>query len=120
MFVLKGILRAESQEKIMIYLFLRESGYAQAIANFFGITLSSVQSQLNRMEEDGVIVGTEIGKTRQFIFNPRYVFRKELILLLEKAVDAYPPALVEELRMNRRRPRARGKPVNYLDNGEAS
>ena len=37
MFVLKGILRAESQEKILIYLLIRESGYGKAIAEFYGL-----------------------------------------------------------------------------------
>ena len=36
MFVLKGILRAESQEKILIYLLLRQTGYAKNIAEFYG------------------------------------------------------------------------------------
>lgn len=118
MFVLKGLLRAESQEKIMIYLLLREAGYAQSIAKFFDLTLSSVQSQLNRMEEDGVIVATTVGRTRQFTFNSSYAFKNELRALLEKAVEAYPKKIVEELLMNRRRPRSKGKPVNYLDESE--
>ena len=37
MFVLKGILRAESQEKILLYLLARESGYGKAIAEFFSL-----------------------------------------------------------------------------------
>jgi hypothetical protein len=43
MFVLKGILRAESQEKILLYLLVRESGYGKAIAEFFGLSTNSVQ-----------------------------------------------------------------------------
>ncbi|WP_290586463.1 MULTISPECIES: hypothetical protein [unclassified Ketobacter] len=35
MFVLKGILRAESQEKILIYLLLNGSGYGKSIAEFW-------------------------------------------------------------------------------------
>ena len=56
MFALKGVLRAESQEKILIYLLLRNSGYGKGIAEFFGLSQNSVQKQLVRMEEDGVVV----------------------------------------------------------------
>ena len=38
MFVLNGILRAESQEKILVYLLVRETGYGKAIAEFFDLS----------------------------------------------------------------------------------
>ncbi len=50
MFVLRGILRAESQEKILLYPLVRESGYGKAIAEFFGLSTNSVQKQLARLE----------------------------------------------------------------------
>lgn len=51
MFVLKGILRAESQEKILIYLLLNGSGYGKSIAEFYDIPQNPVQKQLARLEQ---------------------------------------------------------------------
>lgn len=70
MFVLKGILRAESQEKILLYLLVRESGYGKAIAEFFGLSTNSVQKQLARLEEDSVVVSRAVGRMREYQLNP--------------------------------------------------
>jgi hypothetical protein len=47
--------------------------------------------------------------------NPRFFLRKELTALLLKVIDAYPPAWKEKLLFNRRRSRAKGKPVVFLE-----
>ena len=57
----------------------------------------------------GVLVSHTVGKTRPYVFNPRYPFLNELKNLLEKALSFYPVNEQEELVMNRRRPRAKGK-----------
>ena len=46
MFILKGILWAETQEKTLIYLLLRGSGYGKSIAEFYGTPTNPVQKQL--------------------------------------------------------------------------
>ena len=111
MFVLKGVLRAESQEKILIYLMLRGSGYGKAIAEFYEISSNSVQKQLVRLEEDGVLVSHLIGKLREYQLNPRYPFLTPLKELLKSALSAYPDSMIQELTMTRSRPRAAGKPI---------
>ena len=110
MFILKGILRAESQEKILIYLMLRGSGYGKAIAEFYETSSNSVQKQLARLEEDGVLVSRLIGKLREYQLNPRYPFLSPLKELLKSALTAYPDAIIQSLTMARSRPRAAGKP----------
>ena len=114
MFVLKGILRAESQEKILLYLLVREFGYGKAIAEFFGLSTNSVQKQLARLEEDGVVVSRAVGRMRQYQLNPRYAFSAPLRELLKSALEVYPDKLVNELAMPRTRPRKAGKPEQYI------
>lgn len=114
MFVLKGILRAESQEKILIYLLLRQSGYGKAIAEFFGVPLNPIQKQLARLEADGVIVSKTIGKVRDYALSPRYPFIQPLKGLLKEAVEAYPTNIVSELMVERTRPRQAGKPIKQV------
>jgi predicted ArsR family transcriptional regulator len=114
MFVLKGILRAASQEKILLYLLVRESGYGKAIAEFFGLSTNSVQKQLVRLEEDGVVVSRLIGRLREYEMNPRYAFTESLRQLLKSALSAYPDTVVNDLAMQRTRPRKSGKPERYV------
>lgn len=112
MFVLKGVLRAESQEKILLYLFLRESGYGKAIADFFELSTNAVHKQLLRLEEDSVVVGRAVGRAREYQLNPRYAFSAPLRALLKSALAAYPDTLVRKLAMSRQRPRKSGKPTD--------
>ena len=111
MFALSGILRAESQEKILIYLLIRESGYGKGISDFFGISQNAVQKQLVRLEEDGVVVGRQIGTVREFQLNPRYPFLKPLKELVKTAVAIYPKDVIQKLGITRTRPRKSGKPL---------
>ena len=116
MFVLRGILRAESQEKILIYLYLREKGYGKTIAEFYGVSQNAIQKQLARMEQDSLLVSGLIGKVRQYQLNPQYAFMEQLKTLLKSAIDVYPPAIIKELLIRRMRPRKAGKPTIRVQN----
>lgn len=111
MFVLKGVLRAETQEKILIYLLLRGAGYSKAIADFYEVPLTPVHKQLLRLESDGVVVSQPIGKVRNYELNPRYPFMAPLKELLKTAIAAYPDEVINSLLIRRTRPRAAGKPT---------
>jgi predicted ArsR family transcriptional regulator len=111
MFVLKGVLRAESQEKILLYLLLRDTGYGKAIAEFFELSTNSVHKQLLRLEEDSVVVSRSVGRLREYQLNPSYPFSAPLRELLKSALAAYPDTLVRKLAMSRQRPRKTGKPI---------
>jgi hypothetical protein len=66
------------------------------------------------LESDGVLVAKPYGRTICYSMNPRFFLRKELTALLLKVIDAYPPEWREKLLLNRRRDRAKGKPVVLL------
>jgi len=107
--MIEVLLGSKNAERVLIYIFSREEGYPREIARFFDTDLKSIQKQLGKFESGGVLVSREVGRTRPYVFNPRYPFLNELKALLEKALSFYPEADREELTMNRRRPRARGK-----------
>jgi predicted transcriptional regulator len=115
MFILKGILRAESQEKILIYLLVRERGYGKAIAEFFDCPPNPIQKQLFRLEKEGVLVSHSLGRMREYQLNPRYAFYTPLKNLLKATLQAYPGKLRNALAMERRRPRAAGKTVRRAE-----
>lgn len=108
--ILDSLLGSENRERVLIFLKAREEGYASEIAAFFKTDLYSIQNQLERLEAGGIITSRSVGRTVLYQFNPRYFLLDELEVLLEKALIYYPKDLREELLMNRRRPRRRGKP----------
>jgi len=109
--MIETILGSESAERVLIYILVREKGYASEIADFFDVDLSPIQKQLLKFEAGGVLVSTLAGRTRIFQFNPTYAFLPELKELLQKAFQFYPQEEMERLKFKRRRPRRTGKPV---------
>jgi len=107
--MIEVLLGSKNAERVLIYIFSREEGYAREISSFYKTDLKSIQMQLDKFEKSGVMVSREVGRTRPYAFNPRYPFLNELKSLLEKALSFYPQEEQDELLINRRRPRARGK-----------
>ncbi|MBI5933955.1 MAG: winged helix-turn-helix transcriptional regulator [Chloroflexi bacterium] len=107
--MIETLLGSRNAERVLVYIFSRDEGYAREIAGFFGVDLKPIQMQLDKFEESGVLVSRLVGRTRPYSFNPRYPFLSELKALLEKALSFYSANEQEELIMNRRRPRAKGK-----------
>jgi hypothetical protein len=107
--MIESLLGSKNAERVLMYIFAREEGYAREIANFYNTDLKSIQNQLDKFERSGVLVSRSVGRTRPYVFNPRYPFLNELKSLLEKAFSFYSADRQEGLIMNRRRPRARGK-----------
>jgi len=109
--MLQPILGSENIERVLVFIFTRNEGYATEIARFFETDLYGIQNQLDKLETGGVLVSRLVGRTRLYTFNPRYPFLKEIKTLLDKALSFYPAEVREKLLMNRRRPRRRGKPL---------
>ncbi len=109
--MIESILGSANAERILVYLFVREKGYAREIAAFYETDLTPIQNQLQKFELGGVLVSFLVGRTRVFEFNPRYVFLPELKALLAKAFTFYSPEEIEKLKMVRKRPRRTGKPL---------
>jgi predicted transcriptional regulator len=109
--MLTPLLGSENSERVLIFLLARDNGYAREISQFFDTNLYAIQRQLDKLETGGILVSKTVGRTRLYQFNPRYTFLEELKSLLAKALSFYPESVREELLMNRRRPRSRGKPL---------
>jgi hypothetical protein len=109
--MLEPLLGSTNAERALLYLLVREQGYASEIAEYFDTDLYGIQKQLDKLENGGVLISHKAGKTRLFTISPRYAFIKELRLLLEKALTYYPIDEQDRLRITRRRPRRKGKPL---------
>ena len=109
--MIEVLLGSKNAERVLLYIFTREEGYAREIASFYETDLKPIQMQLDKFEKGGILVSRSIGRTRPYAFNPRYPFLTELKALLEKAFSFYPAGEHEALTMNRRRPRGKGKEI---------
>ncbi len=109
--MLEPLLGSTNAERALIFIYARNEGYAREIARFYGADPDSIQKQLARLEAGGVLFSKSAGRTRLYAFDPRYPFLAELKRLLAKALSFYPEQNREQITMNRRRPRRRGKPL---------
>lgn len=109
--MLESIFGNNTTEKILFFFQQYKEGYPSEIAKVFKIPLFSVQNQLQRLENGGILVSKLYGKVRLYQFNPRYHFLKELQSLLQKALNALPKEELDKYYMRRTRPRRTGKPL---------
>jgi len=114
--MLKVLLGSKDKELVLQYILSKNEGYASKIARFYNIKPSQISRQLEALEDGGVLVGFQVGRSRLYRFNPSYYFLPELKLLLKKAVEAYPDELREKLMFNRTAPRKKTKP--YILKGD--
>ncbi len=106
----KPLFGSEKKGKILLYLYSNREAYPTEIAKAFKFYLNAVQNQLLNMERDGILYSRLKGKVRLFGINPRYPFNKELVAILEKALDFVSKEEKEKLYTPRLRPRRTGKP----------
>jgi len=109
--MLEPLLGSTNAERVLMFIATREEGYAREIARYFDTDLYAIQKQLDKLESGGVLASRLAGRTRIYVFNPRYPFLNELKTLLLKALSFYPRDEQDRLGMNRRRPRRREKPL---------
>lgn len=108
--MLEPLLSSKVKERILFYLLTHGEAYPREMAAALGNALDTVQQQLRRLEDGGVVSSRLRGKVRLFALNPRYAFRRELAALLGKALEFLPRDDRERLYLPRLRPRRTGKP----------
>lgn len=108
--MLEPIFGNKTVEKALFFLRRYGQGYARGIAATFGLPLYSVQQQLKRLENGGVLASRLVGKSRVYVISPRYPFKIPLENLLDAAFKALTADEVNRYYMARTRPRRAGKP----------
>lgn len=109
--MLSRLFGSRTAELVFYYLFVYEKGYATKISGLYGVSLNTVQKQLIKFEDAGILVSFLEGRTRVFRWNPRYPFLPELKALLEKALKYLPENEKSKYFKERTRPRRTGKPI---------
>lgn len=109
--MLEPLLESGPKEKILLYIRTHGESYAREIARAFGLYGNTVQYQLLKLENGGVLYSKLKGRVRLFGINPRYPFKRELEALLDKALTFVPEDERRRLFTPRLRPRRTGKPL---------
>ena len=109
--MLEELFGSKNRERVLQYILANNQGYSKEIADFYSSSVDPIKKQLERLEIGGILVSKTVGRTRLFMFNPRYAFKDELIALLEKARVYYSVEEQERLTKQRKRPRRTGKPL---------
>ena len=109
--MLEPLLGSINRERVLLFLYSRDEGYAREIARFYKTDISQIQKQLERLEIGNIVYSKNLGKTRLYSLNPRYPFLDELQALLEKVLSFIPSDEFEKLTRSRKRPRRKGKPL---------
>ena len=89
-------------------LALLEESYPSEIARLLEAPMYSVQTILDNLEAEGVIVTRRLGRTRRVELNPRYPGARELKVFLDKLARLDPDVRAAAAR-KRARPRRAGK-----------
>lgn len=94
--------------ELILLLELLEESYATEMARLLGARLFSVQSILEDLEREGIVVSRIIGRERRVMLNPRLAWAKELQALAQKVSEG--DARLQSIVATRRtRPRRKGK-----------
>lgn len=107
--MLEALFNSRTKERVLLFIYTHQEGYAKMISRRLQLPLRSVQLQLKRMEAGDVLVCKKQDRALIYQFNPRYPFYKELTSILEKLLTLLPEKDREENFTPRLRPRKTGK-----------
>lgn len=93
-------------EKCLLYIANYGDGYITGISKTFKISTSQVSKQLERLENGGILVNKMSGNTKLFLINPRLLYKKELLALLEKVLTHLPEQDIKKYYRQRTRPQS--------------
>ena len=106
---LSAIFSSKGAERVLLYLQNYGEGYAKAIADTFGMSISQVQNQLQKFEAAGVLVSRPVGTARIYYWNQRNPTVEYLREFLQRALDDLPSETIQAYFRQRRRPRRPAK-----------
>lgn len=98
-------------ERIYLHLFHYGEIHARGLAQDYHTSVAPFVKQLNRLEDAGILVSKEIGRSRLYQFNPKSPFTKPIRTIIEIVYESIPLTQREQIFQTRRRPRRKGKPV---------
>ena len=84
---LESLFGGKTAARVLLYIENYGEGYSRGISSTFELSASQVQKQLRKLEDAGILVGTNAGKTRMYRWNDRDPSLKHLRLLLKETLE---------------------------------
>ena len=109
--MLEALFGSKAAENVLLYMQNYGEGYGLDIARTFDLYPTSVNNQLKKLEEAGLLVNKSAGRTIIYSWNPRNPLVRPLRLLLQEYLEALPDGELEAFYRQRRRPRKADKPL---------
>ncbi|OGC76532.1 hypothetical protein A2619_00885 [candidate division WWE3 bacterium RIFOXYD1_FULL_39_9] len=109
--MLDKIFGTKTAALVLLHLFHYGDVHARRLARDIAISLSSIQGQLKKFEEAGLVVSKKIGTTRIFFFNKKSPLVRPLLDLLKVIYSSMSIDDKELLFNKRKRSRRAGKPI---------
>ncbi len=110
---LAEILGSAAAEATLLHLFHYGESYGRAVAADFGISLDSVQKQLDKFERAGILLCMRQGRTLVYSWNPRSRAASRLKDLVGIYYESLPDEIHQQKLSTRRRHRSKDKPIIY-------
>lgn len=97
----------------LIFLNLYHYGevYSALVEKNTGISSRPVLNQLNKMEEEGILISRVVGRSRLYQFNPKNPVIKPLKEIINITYSNMNIKMKEKMFKERLRPRAKGKDI---------
>jgi predicted transcriptional regulator len=108
---LQDLFGGRAAEAVLLALFHQGEAYGRSISREFGVSLDSIQRQLDRFERSGVIVCKRQGRTLVYAWNPKSRLSVRLRDLVGVVYDGLDLDQKQRLFRERHQPRAKDKPV---------
>jgi predicted transcriptional regulator len=108
--MLEGLLGNKSARQVLLDLYHNGEVHASAIAQDFNVAVTPIRHQLDRLENAGLLVSREAGRTRLYSFNPKSPFSRPIKEIIKIEYESLPVEMRQKI-FQRRRPRRKGKQV---------
>lgn len=109
--VLESIFGNRSAMLVLLFIENYGEGHASRMAKTYGVAVMGIQRQLNRFEQEGVLISRMVGSSRIFKFNERNPTVKNLRLFVSRELESIPKKYQTEYFRQRQRPRRADKPL---------
>ena len=109
--MIESLIGSKSREQVLVFITARKQAYAREISEYYNVSVSPIQDQLNKLELGGILMSRSYGKTRLYFYNTAFAFYKEIRALMEKIILFLPAGEREKLSNIRTRPRRKNKPL---------
>ena len=109
--MLAELFGSQTSEKILLYLAAMGEGYASEISGTFKISNTQTQRTLEKLENADILVAVNIGRTRVYSLNDRWVLAEKLKAVLDEALLNIPIDEQKQYFSKRKKPRKKNKVV---------